>query len=54
MYLAKEGHSEVSAQVPLPCGHNIHHLPEGIVKFAVHLHHVFEVPVPLVEGLQEL
>ena len=39
-YLAKEGNPEVGAQVPLPCGHNVYHLPEGSVQLAIHLCHV--------------
>ena len=30
-YLAKEGNPEVGAEVPLPCSHNVYHLPEGSV-----------------------
>ena len=39
-YLAKEGNPEVGTQVPLPCGHNVYHLPEGSVQLAIHLCHV--------------
>ena len=39
-YLAKEGNPEVGTQVPLPCGHNVYHLPEGGVQLAIHLCHV--------------
>ena len=39
-YLAKEGDPEVGAKVPLPCSHNVYHLPEGSVQLAIHLCHV--------------
>ena len=39
-YLAKEGNPEVGAEVPLPCSHNVYHLPEGSVQLAIHLCHV--------------
>ena len=39
-YLAKEGNPEVGAEVPLPCNHNVYHLPEGSVQLAIHLCHV--------------
>ena len=39
-YLAKEGDPEVGAEIPLPCSHNVYHLPEGSVQLAIHLSHV--------------
>ncbi len=54
VYLSIESNPEVSPQVPLPRGHDVHHLPEGLMQLAVHLRHVLEVFVLLVERLQQL
>ena len=54
IYLSIESDSEVGAEISLPSGSDVHHFPECLMQLPIHLHHVLEVPVLLVEGLQQL